>query len=535
MELTPFGEVDRDARNAYSNGLYLLGTQLPEVVANHDALEAIGSEFITRHGLQPSFFMDPARRLLFTGIMRDVIHCRATEDNNLDSPFVQLHQRFADIYVRAIGYKYCRNSVELRAQLEAAKTQARQELGIVILDEEIADVLYDRHTDRAATEMITELITTRDLFQPVRQERFDLTPANERPFRVRAMQLDPDNPDDDEMIRLFTHRGGQSPMRVMAWARHTTDGATELCLTTPIANRLLALEPDDLPALNVGVETLLHEFIHANFNWLLMEDELFGSLFNELGAELGSSSCDWAYAGIERIKDAYNRAIQKYSPIPLIDQRPARAESPAAEAPNISFTAEELSGLNGWPTGIEDNTSSFPAAHHYLEEIFFSTPVADNNFTHIAYLLAQNIGLRQLIYLTALVPGSYRPKITNPLHKSLLEYIDWLDERVPVIQPIERSRLTVHHDNVQLLALATHREELVEARLDARERLGYVAKHLTALRRIARKRPKDGLRDPELVRTAQTYQRLHHAAATAGKAILNVEAEIAFRTRRFGT
>ncbi|HSX16699.1 MAG TPA: hypothetical protein VLH86_01200 [Patescibacteria group bacterium] len=508
-------ELPPGSLEAYAATLDAMALELPEVKEGRDYLEQSGRELIETFGLEASFFENEGRARLLVGLAAR--QGRASIFTG-DAQFIaDAERKFVSDFVTVIGSEH---STKLADADEEITQQFYETNGRPTA--EVQAAAYEKHTDKAKSRAVQDLIDERDLFGEQRAG-MGLRAEDEQPYTVRVIDIRSSKPADVAALASFQRATGLIALSGLPAGWIVQGEERVMCLAEDVADDILRLQPGDSPILNDGVATLRHEKAHLERSWRLKGSSI-GAGLNELGAEVLSraSPSRWAYVSLQRIKDHYNQiASDPYGFVSFIIPEKSPSEDLDAEP-----TDTDLDEINDTITLAG---TAIPTA--FLEEVFLSTPADADGFAHVITHIARQIGLQNMVMFAALIPEGGWNQLQDRFHNGLRKYVGDLNDQMFSMSPLpvemRYPHYTAQYESAannsvagvigELISaqaiLATTREESMT---DCVEQLDAAVEELRATL--------DGSTNPRsqdlLVHAATSFERLHAASLQIGRALL---------------
>lgn len=311
-------QAPNPSHEAYARAVTEVAAFVPEVAEKQASIERSGREVIDTFGLKPELFEDPARSLVFTTIA-DRWSQLPTEQE--DNEAARSERHFLTDAVTLLGSEY---SDSLAAVAHEHNTQ---EDGV---DDATALKVYERYTDPTLTKEMKAAIDDGMLSQV--KERLGITEDNEEPYELRVLSIDSKGstghglvastldwenlPKDYKESRSIInahekerqdvkdyHDGlqaralemakemGTEELFAPAWVDHRKDGSKILCISMPLAEKLL--DPGLTKNAKYYTEEdwgrdfaiLEHEYTHSQGGMNIDASVKFGINLEELRAE----------------------------------------------------------------------------------------------------------------------------------------------------------------------------------------------------------------------------------------------------------
>jgi hypothetical protein len=304
----------------FAQGVAELAGRIPEVAIKQEALRDSGEEIIDQFDIQPSLFEDQARTLVFTAITS-----RWADNKNREGEGAEKEQRFLYDSLALLAYAHSPKLAELKPIIEGETSKLSD-------DEKMR--IYDRYTDQTLSREMAQAISGGLLGEA--KKRLGVTDANEDPYEVRVLSIDPKKQtslglhttitnwdelpgDHEEKLKRFREESallravqdqqqglelraekmadelGEEVLFAPAWVTHA-NGKTLLCITMPTAEKILN------PELTANSRNytqdywkrdfafLEHEYTHTQGGLNLDQGVSFGINMEEFRAELFSGN-----------------------------------------------------------------------------------------------------------------------------------------------------------------------------------------------------------------------------------------------------
>lgn len=271
--------VDFESRKACEKALRETGMLVPEISRNPEIARAV-FDVNDKFKLSADFFSDKGKVIILTGIVAKSFEL--PEEDGARSEFI------ADATTSlAAGYS---------PVLKEAEELIRHDEGE--LEPEYKLKIYEAFTDNELSDALAEKITTDGILDEVRH-KLGVLDGDEDPFSLRVMSFSSSEDsehsvsyDTDKSLyaaqeqaeREFMHQTGQTYV-APAWTT-SVGNQKSLCITAPIARRILGIEQGVRPDANIqDIAVLEHEYVHTQGGLNIEGGIAYGISLEEFRAE----------------------------------------------------------------------------------------------------------------------------------------------------------------------------------------------------------------------------------------------------------